>query len=232
MALTLIAQGAQACRLALVLAMDVSNSVDADEDALQRTGLAAALNAPAVRDAFFASDAPVALAVFEWSGRHHQRIMQDWAMIDSPEALDQVAINIATTPCFYYEFPAKIGYALRYSAQLFDTAPACDARTIDVSGDGVNNDGFEPRAAYAAFDLRDVTVNGLVIEVPEDAALRAGQISMTAYYQQHVIQGTGAFVEIANGFDDFSRAMEVKLVRELGVLMLGQSDTGAQVSGG
>lgn len=64
-ALAIWAQGAEACRLALVLAMDVSNSVDADEYALQRLGLAAALRAPAVRDAFFASEDPVALAVFE-----------------------------------------------------------------------------------------------------------------------------------------------------------------------
>lgn len=225
LALVLFAQGASACRLALVLAMDVSNSVDADEDALQRNGLAAALAAPAVRAAFFASDDPVALAVFEWSGRHHQRIMQDWVLIDSPETLDQVSRTIATTPRFYYEFPTAIGYALGYSAGLLDRAPVCSARTIDVSGDGVNNDGFEPQDAFAAFDLSDVTVNGLVIKVAEDEGLRAGQIDLTTYYARHVIQGPAAFIEIADGFDDFARAMEVKLIRELGVLMLGQSPT-------
>lgn len=223
---------ADACRLALVLAMDVSNSVDADEDALQRSGLATALLAPAVRDAFFASDAPVALAVFEWSGRHHQRMMQNWVLIDSPETLDRVATKIATTPRFYYEFPTAIGYALGYAAGLLDTAPVCDARTIDISGDGVNNDGFAPREAYGAFNLADVTVNGLVVEVPEDAALRAGQIDLTTYYQQNVIQGAGAFIEVARGFDDFSRAMEVKLIRELGVLMLGQNGDASFGAGG
>ena len=88
-AVAVIGQSAQACRLALVLGMDVSNSVDADEDALQRNGLAAALLAPAVRDAFFMTDDPVALAVFEWSGRHHQRMMQDWVLIDSPATLEK-----------------------------------------------------------------------------------------------------------------------------------------------
>lgn len=220
--LLLLANSAQACRLALVLAMDVSNSVDADEDALQRNGLATALRAPAVQDAFFTSDVPVALAVFEWSGRHHQRMMQDWVLIDTPETLDTVATNIATTPRFYYEFPTAIGYALGFAAGLLETAPICDAQTIDVSGDGVNNDGFEAREAFVAFDLEGVTVNGLVIEVPEDAALREGQIDLTSYYTQNVIQGPGAFVEIARGFEDFSRAMELKLIRELGVLMLGQ----------
>lgn len=218
--LAVCGHSAQACRLALVLALDVSNSVDADEDALQRNGLATALLAPAVRDAFFASDAPVALAVFEWSGRHHQRMMQDWVLIDTPATLEIVADKIATTPRFYYEFPTAIGYALGFSAGLLDTAPQCDAQTIDVSGDGVNNDGFEPRDAFLAFDLEGVTINGLVIE---DAALRAGQIDLTTYYLQNVIQGPGAFIEVARGFDDFARAMEIKLVRELGVLMLGQN---------
>lgn len=216
-------QAVDACRLALVLAMDVSNSVDPDEDALQRGGLATALLAPDVRDSFFASDDPVALAVFEWSGRHHQRIMQDWVVIDSPATLGNVAANIASTPRFYYEFPTAIGFALGYSAGLLDRAPVCSAKTIDISGDGVNNDGFAPRDAYAAFDLDGVTVNGLVIDVPEDAPLRAGQLDLMSYYAQNVIRGPAAFIEVASGFDDVARAMEAKLIRELQVMILGQA---------
>ncbi|MDA9789631.1 DUF1194 domain-containing protein [Amylibacter sp.] len=88
----------------------------------------------------------------------------------------------------------------------------------------MNNDVFEPRDAFLAFDLKGVTINGLVIEVPEDAGLRAGQINLATYYLLNVIQGPGAFIEVARGFDDFGRAMEIKLIRELGVLMLGQND--------
>ncbi|SLN21745.1 DUF1194 domain-containing protein [Pseudooctadecabacter jejudonensis] len=214
---------AQACRLALVLAMDVSNSVDADEDALQRQGLATALIAPAVRDAFLASDQPVALTVYEWSGRHHQRMMLDWTMIDSEVALQAAAQKVATTPRFYYEFPTAIGYALGHAASLLDTAPVCDAQTIDVSGDGVNNDGFSAHEAVAVFGLDDVTINGLVIDVPEDAILRQGQLDLVSYYAQNVISGPGAFIEVAAGFEDFARAMEMKLIRELGVIMVGQA---------
>ena len=219
----LAAAPADACRLALVLAMDVSNSVDATEDALQRQGLATALIAPQVEAAFFASDQPVALAVYEWSGRYHQRLMQDWVMIDSPETLRAVSARIASTPRFYYEFPTALGFALGYASDLLARAPVCDAQTIDVSGDGLNNDGFEPREAIAAFGLDDVTINGLVIEVPEEALLREGRISLLDYYERDVIQGPAAFVEVADGFEDFARAMEVKLIRELGVLMLGQA---------
>ncbi len=222
---TIGAQAADACRLALVLAMDVSNSVDADEDALQRSGLAAALRTPGVRDAFFGSDDPVAVAVFEWSGRHHQRLMQDWLLIDSPDKLDLLADAIEADQRFYYEFPTAIGYAFGYAASLLDRAPICLAQTIDISGDGVNNDGFDPTDAYAAFDLDGVTVNGLVIDVPEDAPLRAGKPDLATYYARNVIQGPAAFIEVADGFSDFARAMERKLIRELQVMILGQSST-------
>ena len=86
---------AAACRLALVLAMDVSNSVDPDEDRLQRQGLASALLAPDVQDAFFASPDPVALMVFEWSGRYHQMVLQDWIDIRTPTDLAGVSSTIA-----------------------------------------------------------------------------------------------------------------------------------------
>jgi len=225
MALALWAQGADACRLALVLALDVSNSVDQREDALQRGGLAAALRVPAVRDAFLASNAPVALAVFEWSARDHQNLLHDWVVIDNPETLDQVAAQIATTSRSDSQFATAIGHALRYSAGLLARAPRCDAQTIDISGDGVNNDGFTPHAAYDAFNLEGVIVNGLVIDVPEDAILRENRLNLPTYYDLHVINGPGAFIEVANGFDDFARAMEMKLIRELGVLLLGENDT-------
>ena len=85
---------AQDCRLALALAIDVSSSVDAQEDALQRNGLAAALLAPEVQSAFFAAPQPVALAVYEWSGRFNQALVVDWQEIDSPLALAAVAATI------------------------------------------------------------------------------------------------------------------------------------------
>lgn len=92
-----------------------------------------------------------------------------------------MVLNIATTPFFYYEFPTAIGYALEFSAGLLDQAPPCPKQTIDLSGDGVNNDGFDPSDAYDAFNVDGVTVNGLVIDVPEDAPLRAGQPHLATY---------------------------------------------------
>ena len=220
----LCAQGAEACRLALVLAMDVSSSVDGAEDALQRRGLASALVTQQVQAAFFASPDPVALAVLEWSGRYNQSILQDWVLIENPTILADVSMRIAETPRSHDDYPTALGYALVYAGTLLRRAPACTFQTIDVSGDGLNNDGFGPREAYSAFPFGDVTVNGLVINVPETAATREEPQELFEYYSGEVIRGPSAFVEVANGFEDFARAMEAKLIRELGALIVGQNE--------
>jgi len=210
--------------LALVLAMDVSSSVDGTEDALQRRGLASALLAPQVQAAFFASPDPVALAVLEWSGRYNQMILQDWILIESPAILANVSTRIADTPRSHDDYPTALGYALVYAGTLLNNAPNCTFQTIDVSGDGLNNEGFGPREAYGAFPFADVTVNGLVINVPETAASREEPEELLDYYRSEVIRGPAAFVEVANGFEDFARAMEAKLVRELGALVVGHNE--------
>jgi hypothetical protein len=221
---TLWSQSAAAYRLALVLAMDVSSSVSAQEDALQRSGLSTALMAPQVQAALFATDDPVALAVFEWSGRYNQLVLQDWILIDSLSTLAGVANRIATTPRSHDDFPTALGYALVYAATMLRRAPVCDFQKIDVSGDGRNNEGFDPGRAYGAFAFDRITVNGLVINVPEDSVTREAQDDLVDYYTREVIRGPSAFVEVADGFEDFARAMEAKLIRELGVLMLGQNN--------
>lgn len=209
--------------MALVLAMDVSSSVSAQEDALQRGGMAAALMAPKVQAAIFATDDPVALAAFEWSGRYNQLILQDWVLIDSPATLAAVANRIATTPRSHDDHPTALGYALGYAATMLRRAPVCDFQKVDVSGDGENNEGFGPNQAYNAFDFEEVTVNGLVINVPAENVQFGEQHDLIGYYTNEVIRGPGAFVEVADGFEDFARAMEIKLIRELGALVIGHN---------
>jgi len=151
------------CRLALVLALDVSSSVDEAEDQLQRSGLAAALIAPEVQAAMFAADLPVALAVYEWSGRYNQELLVDWRLIRSPADLLSVAQSVGLSRRGHTDFPTAMGYALGYGAGLLARAPTCMFRTIDMAGDGHNNEGFPPRTAYAEFPFAGVTVNGLVV---------------------------------------------------------------------
>ena len=211
-ALTLWASSAAAeCRLALVLALDVSSSVDAAEDRLQRGGMVSALISPEVEAAFFAADQPVALAAYEWSGRYNQEILLDWTLIETRADLVRAAEVIAASTRSHNDFPTAMGYALGFGAGMLERAPPCLRKTIDMAGDGQNNEGFGPQTAYREFAFRGVTVNGLVV----NAADFEGEVGLIAFYQGEVMHGPGAFVIIADGFDDYERAMRKKLEREL-----------------
>lgn len=217
------AEAQTGCRLALALGLDVSSSVDDREYALQRDGLAAALLHPDVARAFLGGPGPVALAVFEWSGIRQQALVVDWRLVTSVEVLRAAAAALRAHPRSYDEFPTALGYALGYAHSLMRRAPGdCLFRTLDISGDGRNNDGFPPASAYRAFAYREITVNGLA--VTEGAGDPEG---IEAYYRDELIRGPGSFVEVAEGYDDFARAMRRKLERELGVQVLGSLAPGA-----
>ena len=205
--LALLPGQAAACAVALAFALDVSASVDSTEYALQRDGLAEALEDPVIRDAILAQPGGVAFAAYEWSGRYQQDAMLDWTLVQSDEGISAVAGRIRAARRSYAEFPTAIGYALGHGAVLLSRAPPCLRRVIDISGDGIGNEGFGPAAAYREFAFEDVTVNGLVIG-GDDAAL-------VEYYRREIPHGPGAFVEIAENFRDYGNAMRRKLLREL-----------------
>jgi hypothetical protein len=204
----LAAGPASACRLALALALDVSSSVDAAEHRLQADGLAAALVDPEVMEAILAPGGPVAVAVYEWSGRRQQAVVAPWTVLNGPADILALAARVRGATRSHADFPTALGHALGFAARLFLSAPACDRRTIDVSGDGANNDGYEPFHAYNAFDLDDVTVNALVVG-------GVGRPALVRYFQTLVIKGEDSFTEIAEDYADFGRAMRRKLLREV-----------------
>ena len=208
---------AEPCRLALLLALDISVSVDATEDALQRQGVAAALIAPEVQKAFFSSPMPVALAVYEWSGRDAQNVLQPWRLIQSEADLYSIASQISRSTRSDTSSATAMGHALAFGATLMQQAPPCLFHTIDLSGDGSNNDGYGPQIAYRHFPFENVVVNGLVI----NAADFEGELFLIPFFENNVLHGPGAFLEIAQGFDDFERAMRRKLKRELTSLQIG-----------
>ena len=216
-ALALWAAPAQACRLALVLAMDVSSSVNPEEDRLQRTGLAAALLDRDVQAAFFASGNPVALHAFEWSGRYDQTLLlPGWTLIETPDDLARAAAAIAGSVRTRSDMPTAMGHALGFASILLQERPDCFFHTIDVAGDGENNEGFSPALAYGAFPFDDVTVNALVVSTTEEPPAR-----LVAWFDQNVLRGPGAFLEVARGFGEYEAAMKRKLLRELAVQVLG-----------
>lgn len=202
------------CRLALALALDVSGSVDAAEFRLMRGGLAQALLAPEVSRAFLSGE-PVALYVFEWAGQQWQRpLTPGWQMVEREEdlirisgALTQVAGSLPLHPPYT---PTAMGQALAHAGQVLTQAPGCRSLVIDVSGDGWNNDGFDPATAYRMLELEGVTVNALVI-----AAEPKDEDRLLAWFQSEVLRGSTAFYVLADGYEDFERAMAEKLQREV-----------------
>jgi hypothetical protein len=206
----------QTCRLALLLALDVSASVDDAEHQIQRNGLAAALLAPEVLDPLLNGPGPVALAIYEWSGRFQQDVISDWRLVTSRAQVLEIVEELQTTPRTAGEFPTAIGYAIGYAATMFDRAPPCLFQTLDVAGDGQNNDGFPPALAYQHFPLDGVTVNGL--------AIGGASRRIEEYFEAEIIRGPGSFVEHALNHQEFEAAMRRKLERELRVMVLGSLD--------
>jgi hypothetical protein len=201
------------CRLALQLGLDVSASVDAEEYRRQLDGLASALIAPEIITAFLEGPGPVALSVFEWSGRFQQDVIVDWTLVTSEETLTTIAERAARQVRTHEDFPTALGYALGFAADRFASAPPCLFQTLDISGDGQNNDGFPPIAAYEHFPFEGITVNGL--------AIGGASRGIEDYYLAEVIRGPGAFVEYAANHEDFAETMRRKLERELRVMILG-----------
>lgn len=206
------ASSAVSCRLALVVALDVSASVDEREYALLRDGTAAALASEPVRQAIHALGG-VHLAVFEWSGRHKQRLIVPWQRLEDDAAVLAAATQLSQHQRSTSEYPTALGAALGYAHTLMNRGPsACERRVVDIAGDGENNHGFGPGSAYRAFDYSGITVNGLVVGAPDGNAAR--------YYVDEVLNGPDSFLEIALAYDDLEETMRRKLLREIGTLSL------------
>ena len=201
------AQAQEHCRLALLLALDVSSSVDAEEYELQRDGLAAALLDPDIQSAILHGSGHVSIAIYEWSGRRQSAMVSDWVALTDHAAIALVVNRLVSAPRSHSKFPTAMGYALGFGATLLSRGPKCERQVIDVSGDGQNNDGFAPHLAYKNFPFRDVTVNGL--------AVLGGAPDVVAYFQREVRFGFGAFVETSEGYAGYRDAMTRKLFREI-----------------
>ncbi len=210
------------CRQALVLGLDVSGSVDDREYHLQTHGLANALRSSKVRDAFLAMpDAWVDLAIFEWSGRYSQTVIQPWTTITSPDALDRVAKQVETHQKTLTDLTTGLGASMIFAQSLLDARPECWQATYDVSGDGKSNNG--PRPQDVRTHMKDTIVNALVVGAsPVRGTLGDDETAgLTAYFHAYVIDPVLGFIETAQGFDDYQNAMERKLIKELQVLAIG-----------
>lgn len=196
---------AAACDIALVLAVDVSGSVDAREFRIQMDGLAAALRDGAISEALVRKKA--AVQVIQWTGRGRQQVSVPWTRIRDFDDTDQLADDIARDERVWRNFSTAIGEALLYARDSFDEVPECKRKVIDVSGDGRSNEGVEPRAVHAQMAQAGIIVNGLAIEETDQG--------LTAYYESDLITGPGAFAVRAAGFEDYPDRIKRKLLREV-----------------
>ncbi|MBO9411542.1 MULTISPECIES: DUF1194 domain-containing protein [unclassified Ruegeria] len=200
-----LAPPAMACDLALALAVDVSGSVDSSEYRIQMDGLAAGLRDPIVSEALVRGQARLMLV--QWTGASRQKITIPWTNIDSFETLDQFADKVAADPRVWRNFSTAIGEALEMTLSSFDEVATCKRHLIDISGDGISNEGVEPSEIHEVLRSQGVTVNAIAIEESEP--------DLTAYFFENVIVGEGAFVVSAAGFEVYPERIRKKLLREV-----------------
>ena len=206
----------------LVLAADVSRSIDEAKFTLQRKGYAAALADPRVLEAIGSNpDKRIAVAFVEWAGSSSQKLVVDWTLIATQADAVAFANRVLAAPRSFYDRTA-IGSALRFATDQFDRAPcAASRRIIDVSGDGASNAGDDIASARDAALQRGVTtINALVILSSMEGPAYLVEHThppggLAAYYRQNVVGGAAAFVSTAEGFESFDRSLIAKIVQEL-----------------
>lgn len=209
----------------LVLAVDISRSMDAEEFALQRAGYVAALRHPDFINAVRAGlNGRIALTYFEWAGTVREETQVPWQIIDSAEAAEAFATMLENRPVRSFR-GTSISSALTYGAGLFGRN-AFDGyrKVIDVSGDGPNNIGLPVVMARDAAVMDGITVNGLPILIRPSFTVR----ELDRYYAECVIGGPGSFVLPIKDASEFATAIRRKLILEVSGAPMKQSAIPAQ----
>ncbi len=205
-------QEATAVDLQLVLAVDSSGSINADEFRLQMEGLTAAFRNHAVLEAIRRGPiGAIAVTLIEWASVDQQHQSVAWTRICDEESMAVFAEQLAATPRFIPGGSTSVSDALNYSARMFAKSGfASERRVIDVSGDGSNNSGIPPDSVRDRLVEAGIVINGLAILNDEP--------NLKDYYAASVIGGPGAFVLVAESYETFSNAILSKLIQEIAAL--------------
>lgn len=203
--------------LELVLAVDVSGSIDEVEADLQRTGYEKALIDPAVIRAITSGKRRrIAVTYIEWAGAYYQRVVVDWTVVhDKASALAFVS-KLKGEPVITAAWTSISG-AIDYALKRFAANPyKGERRVLDISGDGRNNSGSALQPRRAAAIKAGITINGLpIINNRPNPYGRPPDRQLDTYYKTKVIGGPGAFIVVAEGFEAFAEAIRAKLIREI-----------------
>lgn len=201
--------------LALVLAVDVSSSMDPNEQRLQREGFIEAFRSPRVHKAIQKGIlGRIAVTYLEWSATDDQTIIVPWTVIDGPDAATNFARKLAYQPT-RRGTTTSISSAIDFSAKLFGDVDGEAARhVIDLSGDGPNNDGSPVTQARDQALANGITINGLPIMIKgPDAGWDMDNLDL--YYRDCVIGGPGSFMQPIQDADQFAALIEIKIIREI-----------------
>ena len=202
--------------LALVLAVDVSRSVDEEEARLQREGYRAAVIDPRVVEAIRGGmTGAVALCYIEWAGMDYQRTVIPWTRIAGRADAEAWAATLERAPRQSLSWTSISGGIQAARRELAILPFEATRRVIDVSGDGVNNSGGPAEQARDEAVAEGVTINGLPIVNDRPGFGRMSSVPLDTYYERSVIGGAGAFMIVAEDFESFGTAVRRKLVREI-----------------
>jgi len=205
--------------LQLVLAVDVSRSIDEVEAELQRRGYIEALTNDRVIDAILSGEhRRIAVCYTEWAGTHYQAVVIDWTVIDSANAARRFAEKLTEAPRTSQSWTA-VGAALIHAGQRFENSGlVARRRVIDISGDGRTNDGPAAEIIRDRLVGQGIVVNGLPVMMNRTNFGRPPDLTLDKYYEENVIGGPGAFMVVADNFEQFGRAVHSKLVREISAM--------------
>jgi hypothetical protein len=207
---------ATAVDVELILAVDVSYSMDMDELAVQREGYAQALVSKEFLQALRTGpNGKVSITYFEWAASNDQKIIIPWRLIDGPESADAVANEIMKTP-IRRASRTSISGAIYFAMPLFDEDPDHGLRrVIDISGDGPNNNGSPVSGAREQALAKGIVINGLPIMVKEPSYSTMDIDNLDWYYEDCVIGGPGSFVVPIKDREKFKEAIRTKLLQEV-----------------
>ena len=204
--LALLPLPGRACETALLLAIDVSGSIDAGEYALQVQGLADALDDPEIAGVLVQGQS--ALAVAQWSGVGAQILVQPWQRMLDRGDVARFAATARSQPRRFAASDTAVGQAIHFSAAQFAAVAECRRQVIDISGDGPENAGFTVGQARQAAQAKGIEINAGAIEDMGPSS------PISSFYRRWVIT-KGGFVMTARGLSDYPRAIREKLLREL-----------------
>lgn len=212
--------GAASVDLALILAVDVSRSMNIDEQSAQRNGYVSAFRSQEIFESIAGGPrGRIAVAYVEWSGPGYQRTMVPWRVIASPMDAEALASEIAGLPLAPRAGTSLSGVLAFAGAVFSASSVASERRVVDVSGDGPNNGGMPVQPARQALLAGGATINGLAISLPRhgraDLTDSFGEGYIAAYYKQCLIGGPGSFVIEVDAETGFEEAIRKKLLLEI-----------------